>query len=100
MKEEERLGPWPQDLKDCICRWIDATQRLGLAEYIRYMEDRRRWFWRYFWSGVVRGLGMAVGFTILGAVLIMILQDLARHNLPVIGDFLAQIVSVVQKRLE
>lgn len=43
---------------------------------------------------------MAVGFTILGAVLILILQDLAKHNLPLIGDALAQIVSVVQKRLE
>ena len=45
-------------------------------------------------------LGMAVGFTILGAILVIILQDLARHNLPLIGDMLAQIVSVVQKQLE
>ena len=43
---------------------------------------------------------MAVGFTILGAILVIILQDLARHNLPLIGDMLAQIVSVVQKQLE
>jgi len=33
-------------------------------------------------------------------VLIMMLQELARRNLPVIGDFLAQIVGVVQKRLQ
>ena len=51
-------------------------------------------------SGVARGVGMAVGFTILGAILVIILQDLARHNLPLIGDMLAQIVSVVQKQLE
>ena len=49
---------------------------------------------------MARGVGMAVGFTILGAILVIVLQDLARHNLPLIGDMLAQIVSVVQKQLE
>ena len=28
------------------------------------------------------------------------MQDLAQRNLPVIGDFLAEIVNVVQRRLE
>lgn len=100
MKKSFRRRPWPQDLKDQIAQWIDATQRLGLAEYVRYMEDKKRWFWKHFWGGVARGVGMAVGFTILGAILVLMLQDLAKRNLPVIGDFLAQIVSVVQKRLE
>ena len=83
-----------------IDRWMAAMERLRLAEYVRYVDDRRRLFWTHFWGGVARGVGMAVGFTILGAVLVLVLQDLAKHNLPVIGDFLAQIVSVVQRRLE
>lgn len=83
-----------------IDRWIASMERLRLAEYVRYVDDRKRLFWTSFFSGVARGVGMAVGFTILGAVLVLILQDLARHNLPLIGDALAQIVSVVQKRLE
>ncbi len=83
-----------------IDRWIAAMERLRLAEYVRYVDDRRRMFWTSFWGGVARGVGMAVGFTILGAILVLILQDLAKHNLPLIGDVLAQIVSIVQKRLE
>lgn len=83
-----------------IDRWIASMERLRLAEYVRYVDDRKRLFWTSFWGGVARGVGMAVGFTILGAVLVLILQDLAKHNLPVIGDMLAQIVSVVQKQLK
>ncbi len=83
-----------------IDRWLVAMERLRLHEYVRYADDRRRLFWSHFWGGVTRGVGMAVGFTILGAVLVLALQDLAKHNLPVIGDFLAQIVTVVQRRLE
>lgn len=90
---------WPQALKDTIVKWIDATEKLHLGEYVEYMEDRKRRIWGHFLGGLARGVGMAVGFTILGAVLVIMLQDLARRNLPVIGDFLAQIVSVVQTRL-
>lgn len=56
-------------------------ERLRLADYVRYVDDRKRMFWTSFWGGVARGVGMAVGFTILGAVLVLILQDLAKHNL-------------------
>ena len=81
-------------------RWIDAMERLRLAEYVRYADDRRRMFWSNFWGGVARGVGMAVGFTILGALLVLILRDLAQRNLPLIGDALAEIVAVVQRQME
>ena len=83
-----------------IDRWLSAMERLRLADYVRYVDDRKRLFWTSFWAGVARGVGMAVGFSILGALLVWILQDLARRNLPLIGELLANIVSVVQKRLQ
>ena len=83
-----------------VDRWIAAMERLRLEEYVRYADDRRRMFWSHFWGGVARGVGMAVGFTILGAILVLVLQDLARRNLPIIGDVLAEIVSVVQRQME
>ena len=83
-----------------IDRWIAAMERLRLADYVRYVDDRKRMFWLNFLGGIARGVGMAVGFTILGALLVLVLQDLARRNLPLIGDALAQIVRVVQRQME
>ena len=83
-----------------IDRWIAAMERLHLSDYVRYVDDRRRMFWSNFWGGVARGVGMAVGFTILGALLVLILKDLAQRNLPLIGDALAEIVNVVQRQME
>jgi len=83
-----------------IDRWIAAMERLRLSDYVRYVDDRKRLFWTNFWGGVARGLGMAVGFTILGALLVLLLQELARRNLPLIGDALAEIVRVVQRQME
>ena len=80
--------------------YLERLERLRLPDYIRYLENRRRFLLMQFLGGVARGLGTAVGFTILGAVLVMLLQGLAQRNLPVIGDFLAEIVTIVQRRLE
>lgn len=80
--------------------YLERMERLRLPDYIRYVENRRRFMLMQFLGGLARGLGMAVGFTILGAVLVLMLQSLAQRNLPVIGDFLAEIVRIVQRRLE
>lgn len=96
MTQQERMGFLVRRME----QWAGELERLHLGDYLRYVDDRKRLFWSNFWGGVARGVGMAVGFTILGAVLVMILQDLARHNLPLIGDALAEIVQVVQRRLE
>lgn len=87
-------------LAEQMDRWIAALERLRLSDYVRYVEDRRRMFWSNFWGGVARGVGMAVGFTILGAIIVLMLRDLAQRNLPLIGDTLAEIVGIVQKQLE
>ncbi len=83
-------------LEACVTR----LERLRLAEYIAYVNDRRRLLRNQFLSGLARGVGMAIGFTVLGAVLVVLLRRLAEQNLPLIGDFLAQIVTIVQRRLE
>lgn len=83
-----------------IDRMLAAMERLQLAEYVRYVNDRRRLIRTSFLAGLARGMGMAVGFTILGAALVILLNRLAQRNLPIIGNFLADIVEIVQRRLE
>ena len=94
MKESSRL------MAKRMEEHLRALEQLQLAEYLRYVQDTRRLMRTQFVSGLFRGMGMAVGFTILGEVLVMLLQALAQRNLPVIGDSLAQLVAIVQSRLE
>ena len=94
MKESSRL------MAKRMEEHLRVLEQLQLTEYLRYVQDTRRLMRTQFVSGLFRGMGMAVGFTLLGAVLVVVLQALAQRNLPVIGDFLAQIVAIVQSRLE
>lgn len=95
-EDAERLKKLREWLEDYLLR----LERMRLREYLALITDRRRLMVSHFLGGVARGLGMAVGFTLLGALLVLALQRLASRNLPVIGDFLAEIVSIVQRNLE
>ena len=72
-------------------------EKMKLAEYVHLLENIPRLLWINFISGLARGLGMAVGFTLLGALVVYILTKMV--NLPLIGAFVAEIVRIVQYQL-
>ncbi|PKM81760.1 MAG: hypothetical protein CVU89_07990 [Firmicutes bacterium HGW-Firmicutes-14] len=92
-----------QDEKKYLAKKIEelavAMEKMKLAEYVELLNRPGRMFYINFFAGVARGLGMAVGFTILGALVVYTLQRLQVLNLPVIGEFIADIVKIVQNNL-
>lgn len=42
---------------------------------------------------------MAIGFTLLAALVIYLLQRLVVINMPLIGDFIAEIIEIVQNQI-
>ncbi|MFZ5974554.1 MAG: DUF5665 domain-containing protein [Bacillota bacterium] len=76
-----------------------ALIRMRLEELLPTLANPKRLIWTNFLGGVARGLGIAVGFAVLGALLILLLKNLAANNIPVIGDFIAQIIRIVETKL-
>ncbi|HBI56038.1 MAG: DUF5665 domain-containing protein [Eubacteriales bacterium] len=74
-------------------------EKFNLAEYMELLNNPRRYVMINFVGGLSRGLGIAIGFTILGAIVVMLLRRLMYLNLPIIGDFIADIVLIVQENL-
>ena len=87
-------------LEDRMEAFVAAAERLRLDEYVRYESDVKRRLRDAFFQGVARGLGTMVGFAVLGALALYLLQDLAQRNLPGISDFVARVVYLVQLRLQ
>ena len=75
-------------------------EKMKLAEYVDLLNNPWRLLWVNFISGIARGLGIAIGFAILGALIIIFLQKLVALNLPVIGGIIADIVEIVQQQLK
>ena len=80
-------------------RQVDRLESMNMEQYMLYITDTRRYLWRNFTAVIARGLGGAVGFTILGAIVAAVLSRLTLENVPLIGGFLAEIVDAVQQNL-
>lgn len=74
-------------------------EKLNLTEYLELYRNPSRLLYLNFLAGVARGFGMAIGFTLLGALVIYVLQKMVILKLPVIGDFIADIIKIVQNEL-
>jgi len=92
----------PFDMDYILRRFEHISQRIEMMHldaYLRYVHDWRRRLFFDFLSGVARGIGFSIGFSILGALLLYLLRNMALANLPVIGRFLAELVRIVETNL-
>ncbi len=78
---------------------IAGWQKYGIAEYAEFFAHPYRVVWVNLLGGLARGIGVAVGFTLIAAVLLWFLGRLARLNLPLIGQFVADIARIVEHEL-
>ncbi len=69
-----------------------------LRDYLYYLTDTKRIIKNNFLAGLLRGVGSAIGFTVISAVIVYLATLLAARNLPVIGDFLQEIVNMIKYR--
>ncbi|PKM90959.1 MAG: hypothetical protein CVU87_00110 [Firmicutes bacterium HGW-Firmicutes-12] len=89
-----------EKLEEKVQQLAVAMEKLKIAEYVEYLNNTRRLLITNFIAGLARGFGMAIGFTILGALVIWFLQKLVLLNLPLLGDFIAHLVKLVNYSLQ
>lgn len=83
-----------------LARLSQDLEKYNLGEYMNLLNNPRRYILVNFTGGVVRGLGFGLGATLLAALLIYIMQRLVVLNLPLIGDFIAELVRIVNEQLK
>lgn len=88
-----------QALEDKLAWIASYLERSKIAEYVDLMNKPARLVYLNLLGGLARGVGLAVGFTILGALVIYLLTRSFLLNLPVIGEFLGELVYIVQQYL-
>lgn len=71
-------------------------QRNNFLDLVELLGDRKKLFIRNFSSGIFKGIGIGIGVTLITAILLILLQKIVALNIPVIGEFIADIVDIVQ----
>lgn len=82
-----------------IDRLIATLERMNLDDYVEHVTNRRRMILNNLFYGVLRGLGFSFGFTVLGAAMIVLLQNLLTDNIPLIGGFIAEVIHAIEERM-
>ena len=73
-----------------------SLQRNSFLDLVELLGDRKKLFIRNFSSGIFKGIGIGIGVTLITAILLILLQKIVALNIPVIGEFIADIVDIVQ----
>lgn len=95
MGNEKELSNIDEKLKNISIK----IEKLQIAEYIALLNNPKRFLFINFISGIARGLGSAIGFVFLGAIMVWFLGKLAVLNIPIIGDYITEIVRIVKDQL-
>ncbi len=88
-----------QNLMVRIEKLAHSMEKASIAEYIELYQKPRRMLYLSFLSGIARGFGLAIGFTIVGALFLYVMGRIASLNLPIVGEFIAEITRIVQNEL-
>ncbi|MBQ3414677.1 MAG: hypothetical protein IJH39_04870 [Clostridia bacterium] len=76
---------------------IEMLEKGNLQEIIYIMGSKKEIIKRNLIAGISRGVGIGIGVSIISAMLISFLQRIVTLNIPILGEYISDIVSIVEK---
>lgn len=77
----------------------NAINDSNILELLYVLGRKKEIIKRNFLAGLFRGIGIGIGVTIITAIIVLALEKVVKWNLPIIGDYITDIVNIVQKNL-
>ncbi len=76
-----------------------VLMRYNIEGLVDLLSKPFRLVYLNFIAGIARGFGIAIGLTLITAVFLSVLAKIASLNLPIISNFIARIVRLVNEQL-
>lgn len=92
-------GDQPDKLQEQVEKIAGHLERAQLAEYVQLLNSPRKLILKSLIAGTARGVGYGIGFTIFSALIVYLLRQIGALNLPIIGEYIADLVESVQAHL-
>lgn len=84
-------------LNSSIEKLSEMLEKGNLVELTYILGSKKEIIKRNLMAGIFRGVGIGIGVTIITAILVMLLQKIVTLNIPVIGEYIADIVEIVER---
>ncbi len=96
-KEEKEKTEKINILSKSVEHLNKTLQEGNFVELAYLLGNKKEMFIRNFLAGISRGIGIGIGVTIITAILVIILRKIVTLNIPIIGEYISDIVEIVQK---
>ena len=67
------------------------------VEWAYLLGNKKEIIKRNLLAGIARGVGIGIGVTVITAILLILLQKIVTLNIPVIGEYIADIIQIVER---
>lgn len=84
-------------LNKSIEQLSNTLEKGNFIEWSYIAGNKKEIIKRNLLAGMFRGIGIGIGVTVITAILVIILQKVVSLNIPIIGEYIADIVDIVQK---
>ena len=84
-------------LNEKIDKLINTLEKSNIQEWSYILGNKWTILGRNFLAGISRGIGIGIGVSVITAILILILRNLVALNIPIIGEYISDIVEIVEK---
>lgn len=85
-------------LEDGIDRLNKTLTEANIQELSYIIGSKKQILVRNIMAGISKGVGIGIGFTLITAIIVYILQKIVKLNLPVISDYIVDIIDIVKNR--
>lgn len=75
----------------------ETLEKGNLKDLIYLLGSKKEIIVRNLIAGIFRGVGIGIGVTLISAILVALLQKIVKLNIPIIGEYVSDIVEIVQK---
>ena len=73
-------------------------ERANIVELSYVLGNKKEILKRNLLAGISRGVGIGIGVTIITAIIVYLLRKLIMLNIPIIGEYIADIMEIVKNR--
>lgn len=87
--------------ENLLLKQIDFLNRKllksNLFDIFQLIGNRKKLLLTNLIAGISRGIGIGIGVTIITALIVILLRKIVTLNIPIIGEYIADIVEIVQR---
>ena len=91
------FGKKNKKLDEKIDKLINTLEKSNIQDWAYILGNKWTILGRNFLAGISRGIGIGIGVTVITAILILILRHIVALNIPIIGEYISDIVDIVDK---